>query len=129
MTERKPDVKPKERWLKGWHIALFFGGIVGVLVLTVGLIGVIQLALQSAKRTEEYAVAYECFLSSETWQELDLEESQIRLSSYSASANFPGSKGDVEKTAILEFRAAGETYTVVCVRENGIWRVQSTNFD
>lgn len=133
MTERhqreKEPGKRKERNVKPWHIALFLGGILAALVITAAFVGFIQMVLQSTKDTEEYALAYECFLASETWQELGVEESRIRLNRYSISTNYIEDTGETTKTARIGFMVEGEFYEVVCIWKDGTWSILETDFD
>lgn len=124
----KPE-KKRERMVKPWHIALFAGGMAAVLLAMVAFVGVIQLALGRAKDTEEYVLAYECFIRSETWDNLGAEESEIRLNRYSSHTDFSRGTGEGVKTTELSFMVRGQFFKVVCRRDDGVWRILETNFD
>lgn len=121
--------KSRKSIIKPWHIALTLGGLAAMLAVTTALVGFVQLVLHRARDTEEFAVAYACFVQSRTWQEMDAEESQIRLNRYSLSTDYSQDPEEPTKTAQIGFMVEGRFFRVVCVWEDDAWRVLETDFD
>ena len=123
---REEGRSPEDK-LKGKHIALIAGAMALWMLCAIGFI---QLGLQSKKKTEEYALAYDFLVNSETWKQLGAEESRIQLNQYSISTNYTSATDKTVKIARLGFQVKGdhflqktETFQVVCQWEDGAWKV------
>lgn len=94
-----------------------------VLGCIIGFIGLIQIALNAEKNTEEYRVAYSYLVESDAFQDLNVDESKIRLTQYSSYTYTSESNDAVSQTAELGFVVSFKSFQVVCHKENGIWKV------
>ena len=83
--------------LIGGFIALIFGIVFGV--------------LNEVKDSEEYDLAYSYVVNSETFEKLDVDESEIKLTGYSTVTSYGTSHGD--KTEFT-FNVDGCILEVVC---------------
>lgn len=101
-----------------------------VLACLIGFMGLIQLILNSQKDTVEYQLAYSYLISSNAFQQMYAEESDVRLNQYSASTR-SGENGSMTKTVRIGFIVNYKSFTVVCHQENGAWVVcdECTLFD
>ncbi|MBQ2779970.1 MAG: helix-turn-helix domain-containing protein [Clostridia bacterium] len=119
VDETKSDTPPETS--KGKRIALI---IVSAAVVTFGLMLSFVMYVRSAiKAKEEYRVAYQYFVESETFAQLRAEESEIRMweyTSYISNAEEGCARG---KTAKVSFSVDFETYEIVCHEVNGVWEV------
>ena len=99
----------------GGFIALIFGIVTG--------------ALNRVKDSEEYALAYSYLINSVAFDNLDVDESEIKFTGYEKTIKPGSSHGDrVELTFFVD----GSSFTVVCHQENdGEWFVcdECTFFD
>lgn len=98
----------------------------------IGLIfGIVFGTLNRVKETEEYDLAYSYLVNSETFEELDAEESDVKLRGYSFVTDYHG--GDSHRNrSEFRFRVDGRTFIVVCHKDAGdedFVCVECTNFD
>ena len=89
------------------------------------VLGLIQLTLNAQKNTEEYKAAYSYFVESRAFEELNVDESKIRLNKYSFYTYTSQDSGSVSKTVEIGFIVNFRSFEVVCHRENDIWQVCS----
>ena len=87
------------------------------------LIGVIFAMLESRKDSEEYKLAYDYLVNSETFAELNLDESKIWMNSYSSHSTLAPDSESPMTTVEMGFVAKLRSFTVICHRENGVWSV------
>lgn len=85
--------------------------------------GIIQLVLNSQKDTEEYKIAYSYFVESHTFQDLDVDESEIRFIQYSSHTYTSPDNNSVSQTVKIGFVVNFKTFEVVCHKENDMWQV------
>lgn len=99
------------------------------LVFVILLVGIIFASLNAKKGSEEYAVAYEYLVNSETFKASGADPQKLFMNSYSANTYYYN--GVPEKTVEFGFKnGIFNSYTVVCHYENGAWVVceDCTNF-
>lgn len=101
------------------------------LAFLLALIGVIFAMLESQKDSEEYKLAYDYVVNSETFSELGLDESKLWMNSYSRNTTFDFDDEKYVTTAEIGFKAKFRAFTVVCHCENDVWSVcdECTRFD
>ena len=118
-------VSKKEKTKK----ALIIAAIVVCCLLV--FIGFILIALNAAKDTEEYKLAYDYLISSNAYKEMDADESDIHMNSYSSQSHSSANSDYVSKTARISFIVNFKSFEVVCHYEDGIWQVcdECTGFD
>lgn len=88
-----------------------------VLIIIITLI-----TLSASKNTEEYKVAYNYFIESDTFESLDADEADIFMNSYSSRTEYQNGEGF--KTVQIGFVVKFKSYTVVCHGdERGNWFV------
>ena len=81
-------------------------------------LSIIMISLGQVKKTEQYQLAYSYLIESEEFKVSGVEESKLRLNSYSAETS-----GGIT-IAEFQFSAKADKYysfTVVCRKENGEW--------
>ena len=103
----------------GGIVAVLVIGAVGFVAFVVILVASIFMALGAQKETEEYRIAYEYLVESETYGGLALEESDVRLNSYH------GSIDNGERTVTYGF-FIGSYYPTIEITlhfEDGAWVV------
>ncbi|MBQ4317464.1 MAG: helix-turn-helix domain-containing protein [Clostridia bacterium] len=102
-----------------------------VVVVIVFIAFVILQSLSAVRNTEEYKVAYDYFVESQAFEELDIDESKIWHNSYSRTTYSEPSNDAVTQTAEIGFIAKGKAFTVICHKQNGVWTVceECTRFD
>lgn len=86
-------------------------------------IGLIQVALSASKKTEEYKIAYNYFIESETFNELNVDEAAIRLNKYSNHTHFHSGNDTFTQTVTFGFLVNKNSFEVTCHKENDIWEV------
>ncbi len=116
-TQNNSSVSKKEKTKK---IILTFTVIIGCIILFIGLI---QSILNTIKNTKEYGVAYNYFIQSDTFKELNVNESEIRFNQYSSYTSSSENNPSFSKTAEIGFVVDFKSFTVVCHKENGNWKV------
>ncbi|MBR4949330.1 MAG: RDD family protein [Clostridia bacterium] len=87
----------------------------------IALEGLIQIALNAQKDSEEYKIAYSYFTESDTFKKLNVDESKINFNQYSKHTNSKDTT--VIQTAKIEFVVNFRAFEVVCHKENDIWQV------
>lgn len=94
-------------------------------------IGFLLFALNAAKNTEEYKIAYDYLISSNTYKEMDADESEIHMNSYSSQSHSSVNSDYVSKTTKIGFIVKFKSFEVVCHYEDGVWQVceECTGFD
>lgn len=88
ITKRGMTPKAKRRLI----IGIVASAVVTVLLLVGMIIGIVLLALNSVKDTEQYTLAYEYLTESETFKISGASEEDIRLNSYSSSSSISNGK-------------------------------------
>ena len=101
-------------------VILIFTIFIGCLFV---LICLIQNLLNTKKDTEEYKVAYGYFIDSNAFEELNVDESQIRFNKYNLSTYTSPEDNSGIQTAKIGFVANSKSFEVVRHKENGKWRV------
>ena len=86
-------------------------------------IGLIQVALSASKKTEEYKIAYNYFIESDAFNELNVDESAIRLNKYSNYSHFHSESDTFTQTVTFGFSVNKNYFEVSCHKENDIWKV------
>ena len=97
--------------------------IATIVICLATFIGLIMVALNSEKDTEEYKVAYNYFIESQTFKDLNVDESKIRFNQYSVSTHKSKDGNITTQTAKIGFMVNFKSFEVVCHKENGIWQV------
>lgn len=96
--------------------------VAAALLALAAFLGFVQAVLNAQKDTEQYKIAYDYLISSETFRTGGAAESDIRLNRYSISTSgLPGSADS--GTAEIGFMIGRRSYDVVCHLEDGVWRV------
>lgn len=98
---------------------------VTAVALTVLMISSIHLSLSEKKDTEEYKCAYSYFVESDTFNKLNVEESEIIHNKYSLKTVSHIGSDTATETATIGFIAAGKAFEVTCHKENGVWQICS----
>lgn len=103
--------------------------LIAIIVLTVVvfvalIVGIVFGALNTAKSTEQYALAYEYLVGSESFNSEGADEDDIFFNSF-RSSSYPSSSIAEGYSAITEisFRVNGVHYVVVCHEYDGVWQV------
>ncbi len=84
---------------------------------------IVNTALNAAKRTEEYHIAYNYLVSSENFIESDLEPEDVRLTGYSTSQNL--TVDGATRTTTFTFNVGGRSYEVNLVYKDGTWLIDT----
>ena len=67
------------------NVVIVVGAIVLAAVVLLGFAFLLQTILNSRKDTPEYKAAYDYLVSSQSFKEMDVDESKIRLNQYSVN--------------------------------------------
>lgn len=105
--------------------------IVSTIVLFVALVlGIVTVALNAKKNSEEYKLAYNYLVESNLFDELDIDEDKVKLRSFEVTSKHD-QNGDVVKTAEFGFSLSGKTTHIICHYKNNAWYVcpECTEFD
>ena len=94
-----------------------------VAIVLVILFSTILLGLSSAKKTEEYKVAYNYLIESQTFEEACVDESKIWFNQYSLTTYSDPKNDNVTQTAEIGFVVKGKTFRVICHKQNNTWTV------
>ncbi len=99
-----------------------------IIVATIALVliilfSIIWLSLSTAKKTEEYKVAYNYLIESQKFKEVGVDESKIWFNQYSRTTYSNPNGDDVTQTAEIGFIVKGKTFRVICHKRNNIWSV------
>ncbi len=94
-----------------------------VVAIISAIFAITFIALSAAKNTEEYAVAYDYFVQSQTFAELGVNESKIWSNKYSLTTHPASDSNDVTHTAQIGFIVRGKSFEVICHKQNDIWFV------
>lgn len=84
---------------------------------------IVMLAILSTRKSEEYKLAYNYFVESETFKLLEVDESKIFNNRYSSKWNYTENGNYDYKTAEISFMVKFKTYVVVCHYKDDIWTV------
>lgn len=106
---------PKKTGAK--KVVLIIGGILII------FFAVIFLSLSISKNTKEYKVAYDYFITSETFEQLGAEESEIWYNGYSVTTHTNDNIHNATHTAVITLTVKGKSYGVVCHKQNDVWAV------
>ena len=122
------NTQPKSKKQRIKTIVLICAIILACLLI---FIGIVQIALHFTKDSEQYKAAYNYFTKSNSFKELDTDESKIRFNSYSSYSHISDDSNTVKTTAEITFTVKLKSYTVVCHNENDVWKVcdECTEFD
>ena len=93
-----------------------------IITFLIVIIGSIQFALNKTKNTQEYKLAYSYLTESESFKQLNVDESKIRFNEYS-SHTYSANNDSVTQTTKISFTVKFNSFTVVCHKENGVWQV------
>ena len=120
-SKPRPTNTKKVLWIVFGSIALFFTLLISLMLLL----------LSTKKDTEEYKVAYTYLVESDTFQELQLDESKIWMNQYSFYSNSAADNDAVSKTAKIGFIVGFKSFQVTCHEINGEWSVceECTKFE
>ena len=94
-----------------------------VAVVLVILFSIISISLSSAKKTEEYKVAYNYLIESQTFEEACVDESKIWFNQYSLTTYSNPKNDNVTQTAEIGFVVKGKNVRVICHKQNNTWTV------
>lgn len=97
--------------------------IAAILVCVIAFIGFIQLILNAQKDTEEYKVAYNYLINSESFEKTGADESDIRLNQYSSKINSSIGSDSTSRTVEIGFIVNMKSFVIVCHKEDGVWQV------
>lgn len=126
-TAWQPAPAPSGRKTKTIVIALIAAAIIWI----AAIFGIVLLALDSQKDSEEYQLAYQYLISSSAFEELNADESSIFMNQYSSRTTLSPDGGSPVKTVQIGFLVNSRSFEVVCHQEDGVWRVcgDCTSFD
>ena len=111
--------KPKKATTKKTVLTI---AVIVAIVLII-LFSIILLSLSSAKKTEEYKVAYNYLIESQTFEEAGVDESKIWFNQYSLTTYSNPKNDNVSQTAEISFIVKGKTVRVICHKQNNTWSV------
>ena len=94
-----------------------------VAVVLVILFSIILISLSSAKKTEEYKVAYNYLIESQMFEEAGVDESKIWFNQYSLTTYSNPKNDNVTQTAEIGFVVKGKNVRVICHKQNNTWTV------
>lgn len=100
-----------------------------VIIVAVGLccliafVGLVQAILNSQKGTVQYEIAYDYFVSSEAFKQLNVDESKIRMNSWSSHTYFTEDQEGATSTVEIGFMVGNKSFTVVCHQIDGVWQI------
>lgn len=101
----------------------FVVAVVTILCVSVSLALIFTLALDAAKKQENYQIAYSYLVDSDAFAEMQADESQITLTGYSAETRI-GNDGDSPSAVVtFTFVVRGQQYRVVCHKDGEMWYV------
>ena len=87
------------------------------------IVGIVFGALNATKNTEQYALAYDYLVSSESFNSQGADEDDIFFNSYRGNSYSNGTAEGYSSSAELSFRVKGTHYVVVCHEYDGVWQV------
>ncbi|MBQ8575246.1 MAG: RDD family protein [Clostridia bacterium] len=116
-TMYNPPVSNKRKIKRAIEV---FTLIVGCLIIFMGLI---QIALNTRKNTDEYKIAYSYFIESHAFEELNVEEAKIRFNQYSWHTYTTEKEHSAIQTVEIGFMVNFKSFEVVCHKENDKWQV------
>ena len=94
--------------------------VVGIIAMFVAVIIIIVIsALNAAKKTEEYAIAYSYLVNSDEFKESGASVENIRLNGYSSTQSVTDN-GTIKQTTFT-FYAEGESYEISLVYRDNVW--------
>lgn len=94
-----------------------------VAIVLIVLLSFILLSLSSAKKTEEYKVAYNYLIESKTFEEANIDASKIWFNQYSLTTYTNPKNDNVTQTAEIGFVVKGKAVRVICHKQNNTWSV------
>lgn len=97
--------------------------VFAVIVFIAMIVGIVFGALNATKNTEQYAVAYEYLVSSESFNSQGADEDDIFFKSYRGTSYPNGTAEGYGSSAELSFRVRGTHYVIVCHEYDGVWQV------
>lgn len=98
--------------------------VFAVIVFIALIFGIVFGALNAAKNTEQYAVAYEYLVSSESFNSQGADEDDIFFNSFRSSSYSDGSTAEgYSSITEISFRVRGTHYVIVCHEYDGVWQV------
>lgn len=104
-------------------VMIIMAVIAAILVGIFAFIGFIQLVLNAQKDTEEYKIAYNYLINSESFEKTGADESDIRLNQYSSRINSSIGSDSTSQTVEIGFIVNMKSFVIVCHKENGVWQV------
>lgn len=119
VTEINKYVPPKKMNTKKSVLTV----ILIVVIVIALLVSVILISLSIARKTEEYNVAYNYFIESQAFKELDVEESKIWHNSYSRTTHSASGSDAITQTAKIGLTVKGKSFIVICHKQNDVWIV------
>lgn len=96
----------------------------------VAFVGLIQIILHIQRNSEEAQLAYQYLIASESFQELNVDETKIRMNSY-RSTSAASHNDSIREMVTIGFIVKSKSFEVVCHKENGAWQIceECTLFD
>ena len=94
-----------------------------VLCCMIAFVGLVQVLLNSQKGTEQYKIAYNYLVSSETFKSLNVDESKIRMNSWSSHTYFTEDEEGSTASVEIGFKVEHKYFTVVCHQKDGVWQI------
>ena len=132
MSEQKTiETANKKKKLSPVGIVLLtVTAIILILAIFIGaIIGLVFHLLDAQKDSPEYKVAYKYLITSDAFEDLDADETDVWLNQFSTQTYFIN--GRHTRTSTMGFRVKDKHFTVVCHIEDGQWVVceECTEFD
>lgn len=106
---------------KPWKIV---AAVIAAVIIWIGAIfGIVLAALNGQKDSEEYQLAYQYLVSSDAFDELNADESDIIMNQYSARTTYSPDGQSASRTVQIGFLVNFQSFEVVCHQEDGVWQV------
>lgn len=96
--------------------------LLAIVLFIVAVFGIIAVALNTQKNTEEYKLAYNYIVDSSMFSELNTDEANIKLNSYNSVTNYDENNNAIS-TVEFGFSISGKRVYVICHLENNVWFV------
>lgn len=98
--------------------------LLAIVLFIVAVFGIVTVALNAQKNTEEYKLAYNYIVDSSMFSELNTDEENIKLNSYKSVKSYDENNNAVS-TVEFGFTISRKRVYVICHLENDIWYVCS----
>ena len=102
---------------------IVLAAILGAATLFGIIAGIIVVALNGVKASEEYRVAYTYLIQSEAFDDMGATPEDVRFSSFSTTSYLTETEEGYKTTAELTFYVKGEKAIVICHKFDDKWSV------